>query len=304
MNKPPKPQKHHYIPQFYLRPWLGDDHKLEEFGRVPPSGQIRSRRRGPESTGFEYNLYTMPGVTDDTKQNIEREFYGVVDRTAAAVRDKLLTGPVALSPQERYDWSRFLVSLCIRNPDEMARMKAIVEKFTARPDQKMREIYASMRQDWQPDDVEGLLAATFPEAPELSAVMASTSMITNHVALTGIMHLHWRVFDTSRVRRKLVTCDRPVVMTGGIARENGHIAIPISPDKLFVATMYPAFAEWLGRWPTGRLVRESNAAQIGQARKHVYAVEDSPIAEVRRGMSKREYMSLVNEPRSILIRKA
>lgn len=98
--------------------------------------------------------------------------------------------------------------------------------------------------------------------------------------------------------------DRPVVMTGGIARENGHIAIPISPDKLFVATMYPAFAEWLGRWPTGRLVRESNAAQIGQARKYVYAVDDSPIAEVRRGMPRREYMSLINEPRSILARKA
>lgn len=37
--------KHHYIPQFYLRPWLGEDHKLEEFGREPYTGQIRSRRR-------------------------------------------------------------------------------------------------------------------------------------------------------------------------------------------------------------------------------------------------------------------
>jgi len=37
-------ERHHFIPQFYLRPWLGDDNKLQEFGRVPPSGQIRSRR--------------------------------------------------------------------------------------------------------------------------------------------------------------------------------------------------------------------------------------------------------------------
>ncbi len=59
--------RHHYIPQFYLRPWLGEDRKLEEFGRVPPTNQIRSRRRGTNSTGYEDDLYEIPGVTEETK---------------------------------------------------------------------------------------------------------------------------------------------------------------------------------------------------------------------------------------------
>jgi len=36
-----------YIPQFYQRPWLGRDHKLEEFGREPYSGQIKRQMYRP-----------------------------------------------------------------------------------------------------------------------------------------------------------------------------------------------------------------------------------------------------------------
>nr|WP_174018270.1 SDR family oxidoreductase [Rhizobium rhizogenes] len=70
--------KHHYIPQFYLRPWLGSDNKLLEFRRLKfehePLPRLEIKRRGTRETGCEENLYTLHGATKETKQNVERIF--------------------------------------------------------------------------------------------------------------------------------------------------------------------------------------------------------------------------------------
>lgn len=288
-----KQERHHFIPQFYLRPWLGDDNKLQEFGRVPPSGQVRSRRMGTASVGFAMNLYSLPGVTEDTKQNVEREYYGAVDRTAAAVRDKLLAGSISLTKQERHNWTRFILSLEGRHPEEMAKLKAIVAQHVKSPTEDMRAAYLKMRLDRQPKDWDELISSLFDGAPELIAIMGSIKLIANAPSLIVIENLHWYVLDTSEVTRKLMTSDRPVIFTGGAGHPEGHIALPISPDKLFVATSYREFGERLRRWPQGKLVRACNHAIVGQAKHHVYGVDASNLAEVRRQMSKDEFSTLI-----------
>ncbi|WP_439896131.1 DUF4238 domain-containing protein [Rhizobium aegyptiacum] len=69
--------KHHYIPKFYLLPWVSDeDGKLTEFRRLTnPHTQVQyieDKRRGRNETGFEENLYTLPGTTKETKDNVKR----------------------------------------------------------------------------------------------------------------------------------------------------------------------------------------------------------------------------------------
>lgn len=60
---------HHFIPQFYLRPWLSrNDRKLVEYGRVPPTMEIRCRRWVTSKTGYVPNLYTLPGVTEECQR--------------------------------------------------------------------------------------------------------------------------------------------------------------------------------------------------------------------------------------------
>lgn len=102
MGKGEDTDNHHFVPQFYLSQWCGEDDKLQEYGRVPPTMEIRSRRRGPRSTGFVPNLYTLPGVTEETKQNVEKVFYQKVDTEASKVRDKLLAG-AELTDVDLYD---------------------------------------------------------------------------------------------------------------------------------------------------------------------------------------------------------
>lgn len=68
-------EDHHFIPQLYLRPWLSKtDRKLAEYGLVPPTMEIRSRRWVTQETGRVSNLYTLRGATEETKQNVERIF--------------------------------------------------------------------------------------------------------------------------------------------------------------------------------------------------------------------------------------
>ncbi|MGO7394947.1 DUF4238 domain-containing protein [Rhizobium ruizarguesonis] len=292
--------KHHYIPQFYMRPWLGSDHKLEEYGRVPPTMQIKSRRRGPESTGYEVDLYSLPGVNDAARQDVERKFLSKVDTSAAKVRDKMLAGELVLTDGERYVWARFLLSLLIRSPDEMARLKARVADIFTNPDEQTERIYARIRQEGQPATALELLQTPWPNGQEVSAILTSTTLTQNEVVLHRAVNMTWEVFDTSQLVRRLITSDRPLVMTGAFPRLSGYIALPISPTKLFMAFMLEDDAARMERYPRSKLVREMNASQIGQGVKHVYALDGSNIAEVRRGMSKRPSVSLVELSRRLV----
>jgi hypothetical protein len=48
--------KHHYIPQFYLPLWLGDDGQLREFKQGHHS-QISTKRVFTKQTGYAIDLY-------------------------------------------------------------------------------------------------------------------------------------------------------------------------------------------------------------------------------------------------------
>ena len=290
--RPPKPQKHHYIPQFYLRPWVNADGKLEEYGRVPPSNQIRSRRRGTLSTGYVPNLYTLPGTTNATRQNVERLFFGTVDTDAALARRKLLAGDT-LSEIDRYRWARFILSLILRNPEEVNKLKARVNQIYDQPDSEIQEQYTQVRASHFPATVEEAFRQQFPEAPDRTAILINAQLIQDQKVMRTVAEMMWSVIRTEGASRRLLTSDRRVVMTNGLMRPDGHICLPIGPRHLFVACTIESMMERFHRLPKSKLVRECNAQLIGQARLHVYGWDKSELATVRRGMSSREHISLV-----------
>lgn len=285
-------QKHHYIPQFYLRPWLGVDHKLEEFGRVPPSNQIRSRRRGTESTGFQYNLYTIPGATTKTEQNIERVFMSAVDNTAAVARDKLLRGIIPTGSL-RQAWARFLLSLVIRTPDEIRGFRENYIANWMRPNAELQSRYEVVRKPGWPETLEEYTLKSEPTYSARQAMLTTTDLIQHERVTWLLMNSLWWVLDTSSVRRTLMTSDHPLVMTNGLVRRDGHFALPIGPRTLFVAFTHEDFSVKFRQIPIGKVVRLTNEAVVGQGRRHVYGVDGSNTSDVRRLMGKREYMTII-----------
>jgi hypothetical protein len=121
---------------------------------------------------------------------------------------------------------------------------------------------------------------------ERSAMFAITTFIEHPRVLRLFLGMHWMIIDTSSVERRLMTSDRPVMLTQGMLQYAGHYALPISPTRLFLAATTVDFAKQFASLPVGRIVREVNKMVVGQARKYVYAVDGSHLAYVRREMGK------------------
>jgi hypothetical protein len=64
MPKEPKGQKHHHIPVFYLKQWMGTKNTVCEFSR--PYDRVKTRSPHPDGTGYVRGLYAI----DDPDANV------------------------------------------------------------------------------------------------------------------------------------------------------------------------------------------------------------------------------------------
>jgi hypothetical protein len=115
-------QRHHYIPQFYLKRWAGTDGRLCEYSR--PFDSVKARRVHPKGTAFVPGLYTVPDIADKAADAFEKRFLLIADQLAYDALELLLSDqPIVWTEDTRSGWSRFIHSLVRRNPETVARYK-------------------------------------------------------------------------------------------------------------------------------------------------------------------------------------
>ncbi|WP_421407430.1 DUF4238 domain-containing protein [Agrobacterium tumefaciens] len=277
--------KHHYIPQFYLKPWQGADGKLEVFYRRS-DGFVVSKRMHRKATGYAVDLYKLPGVSLADEHKMESAFMAVIDDDAVRARDLLLGDVTPAGGITRYAWARFVLSMVMRSPEEVAAFKASYTELIITPQQEYQSKYAAMRQNSDPALFEDWMTQYDPTNVERSAMFAITTFIEHPRVLDLLRRMHWVIIDTSSVKRRLMTSDRPVMLTQGMLQYAGHYALPISPTRLFLAVTNIDFARQFASLPRSRVVREINKLVVGQARKYVYALDGNHLSEVRREMGK------------------
>jgi Protein of unknown function (DUF4238) len=66
--KNPMPEKNHYFPIFYQKRWAGDDGQVCLYSK--PHWEVKAIRRHPSRIGFQYDLYTIPGVEHQTSKRL------------------------------------------------------------------------------------------------------------------------------------------------------------------------------------------------------------------------------------------
>ncbi len=286
--------RHHYIPQFYLRQWLGADFKLQEFRRGY-EGRIQTGRYGTLSTGYVDDLYALAGVSDRLKHEIERLFMGPVDTAATIARDLLLQGEIPQG-EMRACWARFLLSLLTRTPEQIAAFKAKVAADWKKPQPEMRERYLQVRRPEWPEDFEEMMLSLDPALAERTAIILATKMMQNQKTLQLLMSAMWWVLDISQLSNQtFMTSDHPLIMTNGLGRDDGHFALPIGPRHLFIGFMNHDISHSVRGLKAERIVNEVNKLVIGQGRKYVYASDATELDNVRTGMGKLYYMTLLSE---------
>jgi len=118
------PVRHHYLPVFYLQQWCDVAGKIVRYYR--PNREVVASPIAPENTGYEPHLYALDGYPAEQRQWIEKHFMGpaVDDPASKALRVLLASNLPMLAPEMRVDWTRFLMSLTLRDPESVAKTNA------------------------------------------------------------------------------------------------------------------------------------------------------------------------------------
>lgn len=267
--------KHHYIPKFYLKQWIGEDEKLCEFSR--PHKVVKPRRTDPDGTGYERGLYTFPNLPPVAQNAIEKKLLQMADDKAASVLKRILAGDMDLDEDARSAWSRFLMSLMHRNPERIAQLRAvIVEKYP----EYLDEIRDNFDEIKHPDDPRSFEEVRLVGAKDLDHVhfRLLAEVIDSQEVGKYLNNMFWGMIRFHRAAFPLLTSDRPTIMTNGIRYSGSHIVLPISPAQIFVAAATrQGLIELNGVLKHSDTPKRLNDLVARQARRYVYGRDDAQL---------------------------
>ena len=287
------PIKHHHLPVFYLNRWTGDDGQLCQFSR--PHQKVVPKRRHPEQTGFVPRLYEMPGLPPEDAQGIEQKFMQPVDTLAAEALVMLEQDDPRITREvkPRSAWSRFIMSLLMRTPEDIAALKSGVAEEWLRSVPGLQEKYAMKKRTDDPPTIEEWLDRQAPNEIERWA-MALAPKLMNHPKLGELINnMRWLVVRIASDAGEFLTSDRPVIMTTTLTEENAYIMLPIGPKALFVAVNDVETQKRIETRDPAERVEVVNRYVAGHAVKYVYARDDSVLAYVRDHMGTQPRTSLL-----------
>ncbi len=275
--------RNHYVPQFLQRLWTSKhDGKLEVYHIDVPA--IYSIRVATKATGYKEDMLalTLDNVGTRTKHDIEEIVLKQVDNAAALVREKLSNrGLASLTHDERCAWVRFIMSIRTRDP-------AVVSELISRSEHGLRSSLADNPHEYEQlatgDDPASLVEWTELKQPGLIENFGLSiyhELLNDDRIGNALLQLKWWVFDVSTAPNGLLLGDRPCVFYGGLDDPNFAIAMPIAPDRLFLATRNAELANALPRVPLRRLVARVNEATVLQAEKYIYDCDNSSLRFIR-----------------------
>jgi hypothetical protein len=286
--------KHHYIPVFYLKQWAGTDGRICEFSR--PHGIVKSKRVHPDGTGYVRGLYTIPGVQPHLTEYIERRFLLKSDSTASDALRFMLSGDREEWPHTpRASWSRFIISLMLRNPEQVARYGARVAAYFSPTSAEIQNYYRTHRTADDPDTYDEYLAKNEHPAARMSATWFQAEIDDPEVG-THLNKMQWTLASFANMKHKFLTSDRPIVMSNGLSKKYDHLAIPITPCKLFLATNNRETNTLIRNLGERELVRQINHRVAIRARKFVYGVDDSQLRFVEKRLGGAEPSTPLDYP--------
>jgi hypothetical protein len=140
-----KHPKHHYIPVFYLNKWTDANARLVEFSR-PYGKTVTPRWTSPDGTGYVRGLNTLPNLPASDAARFETVVLQNVDSLAATAFQKLLSDNKTLwTPKPRSAWTRFLLSILLRNPEAIARAVRYMERAVGPGADESRKLYEAVK---------------------------------------------------------------------------------------------------------------------------------------------------------------
>jgi hypothetical protein len=185
-------------------------------------------------------------------------------------------------------WTRFIMSLWHRTPEAVARSRAMIRKHYEEDDlEEYRAAYAKLRRPDDPETIEEYLKSS-SEQVDRTAIQTWLRIMQSERVGAAVMGMEWAVVQMKRLRFPLLTSDRPVVMSNGLAKPESHIVMPLSPDHIFVASNSAQTTSKLRAMArNGSLASTLNDRMARQARKYVYGSDDQQLGFVENRLGQR-----------------
>jgi len=227
--------KHHYVPQFYLRQWAGEDRTFYWYGLAQGNRMIGGRV-GPKGAAFARDLYGAPPAVHWEAHDpniIETQVMSSIDNDAALVLQKVVGGTHQLDDKERTAWATFLNSLIHRHRDDVFARDARAPRVVA-------EVSASLLARYRADDGSREKVARVLDDVDLTqaAKTAHRTVMVQKIrdpdAIAAIKALAWTVVAIDP-KVPLITTDRPLLVNLGRGGPPQLMTLPLSPTRMFVA---------------------------------------------------------------------
>lgn len=280
------PVKHHFVPVFYLSKWADQDGYVTATRRASDGGLVTHRVK-PKETAFEKNLYALEKVAPEHRQVIEKNFFAnEIDDRAAPLHARLLAGEIGrFSQSDRDAWTHFIMAQRLRVPE-------IVKDLRGSASAQLRTLLDGDQKEFL--KLRGNNALSFSEWTENQFVglidnfgmTMLPKIVTDPEFTRDISALHWWVEDVASANVTLLTSDRPLWMSAGLAHPNCLLALPLSPTAMFFASRNPDMSVALRHNGPNKLVRRCNESIASQHARFVYGAAEMQF--LARRMPKKE----------------
>ncbi len=267
----------HYVPKFLQSQWKGEDGKLQVF-KLSPRG-VSTKRLAPAGTGYKKDMLTLtsPTVAGMDQHANETIYLNKIDNAASLIHKKLLTQPsVSLTEREKMDWARFIHSLRLRQPTTIEKLKAYApELFHVELARDPLE-YRAVAQADDPPTLTEFVDRHLPGYIENSGLITYPHiLLDDDMAATKLAKLDWGRFNFSDCQSHVLLGDHPCIFSHGIDHPNLIVALPISPDRIFLASRGTEAMAALHKQNSSDLLRMINDHTAMQAEKYIYSTNES-----------------------------
>jgi len=269
-NPMSEPDKHHYLPVFYLKQWIGKDGKVARYHR--PYQAVVAEPIAPKNTGYERGLYRLDDHEPHLSNVIEKSFMApVVDDPAAKALCVLLqSNPAKLTPELRVAWTRFIMSLHVRTPDKVEQITQQAAQHLRRSFLSVPEEYEAVRAETDPPTLLEWVEQNTPALLSNAGKKILPDIIAHKEIGDEIINMHWMIARTTENFPDVLTCDHPVIMSHGISDNKCLIALPLSPRFIFFATRNQATLDRIEAHEIIKITKIVNENIVNQARQSVY----------------------------------
>jgi len=289
------PLRHHYLPEFYLSRWCAEDGKLCQLTKLD-DGRVIPNRRSPKQTGFADRLYEIEGLPPEQAQRVESGFMRTLDTRASEALHALESDDPRMTRDSklRSSWSRFILSLMLRDPHSIRALKAGVATQWKSAMLDLEPRYLAARRPTDPETLAEFLVQDRRSTD--SRAMELAPRLIDHSGIGEVLNnMRWLVKRITSEKGEFITSDRPVFSTWTITEPDAFIFLPIAPKTVFVAVNDIETQRKIEARDPAELVTSLNMMVTGRAVKFAYARDDTLLPFVQQHMGTRQRPTFVEQ---------